>query len=157
VKSWLLSLSIALFALGLAAALAAPALRRSWNERRTAAAGHELREIAAAFQAHAHARGDWPPADALPGAAPTGMAERLASTRWSQRTPLGGRYTWTLNSVHQGDRYQAALLLVPTAGAPLSAGRDELIAVDRAVDDGNLATGKFRLGFRNYPVFVLEH
>jgi hypothetical protein len=157
VKSWVLAASLTLFALGLVAALAAPVARRSWHERRAAAAVRELREIAAAFQAHAHARGDWPPADALPGAAPTGMAERLAPTRWSQRTPLGGRYTWTLNSVHQGERYQAAILLAPATGAPLSAGRDELAIVDRALDDGDLATGNFRLGFRNYPVFVLEH
>ena len=29
--------------------------------------------------------------------------------------------------------------------------------LDRRIDDGSLDTGNLRLGFRNYPVYVLEH
>ena len=33
----------------------------------------------------------------------------------------------------------------------------QLTDIDTKLDDGNLSTGNFFLGYRNYPVFVLEH
>jgi hypothetical protein len=40
---------------------------------------------------------------------------------------------------------------------PVSSDFNQLSDIDRKLDDGNLSTGNFFLGYRNYPVFVLEH
>jgi len=33
---------------------------------------------------------------------------------------------------------------------------DDLIAIDRELDDGNLATGNFRTGFNGWPVMLVR-
>ena len=33
----------------------------------------------------------------------------------------------------------------------------QLTDIDHKIDDGDLDTGTFRLGYRNQPVFVIEH
>lgn len=38
---------------------------------------------------------------------------------------------------------------------PLTATRADLLHVDTAIDDGNLATGRFRTGFNGWPVYHL--
>jgi hypothetical protein len=85
------------------------------------------------------------------------MEGYLRATNWSRPTPIGGHYTWAPNSLHQGERYRAAIVISTVTGQPVTEDRHQLLDLDRKIDDGNLETGNLRLGFRNYPVFVLEH
>ena len=62
--------------------------------------------------------------------------------------------TVTLNP---GERYRAAIVISSAASNPVSSDLIQLTDLDRKIDDGNLDTGNLRLGFRNYPVYVLEH
>lgn len=146
-----------LFIVSVLAAFAVPALKRSLQEARSVAVINELRVFAGAFQAYAHDRGNWPPGPSAPGEMPAGMQSFLGATSWAQRTPIGGRYTWSPDTVQQGERYHAAIVLQGIAGHPVSDDRRQLEDIDRRLDDGNLETGGFRLGYRNYPVFVIEH
>lgn len=148
---------MALFIVSVVAAFAVPALKRSALEARSVAVLNELRVFAGAFQTYAHAHGDWPAGPALPGEIPAGMQPYLGTTSWTQRTPIGGRFTWSPGTWQQGERYHAAILLATAAGNPVSDDRLQLADIDRRLDDGNLATGSFRLGYRNQPVFVIEH
>jgi type II secretory pathway pseudopilin PulG len=148
---------VVLFIVSVLAALAVPALKRSTLEARTVAVAGELRVFAGAFQAYAHERGNWPPGLAAPGAVPDGMQSFLGATQWAQRTPIGGRYAWAPNTLQQGVRYHAAIVLASVANDPVSDDRFQLEDIDRRIDDGNLETGGFRLGYRNQPVFVIEH
>lgn len=134
-----------------------PAIKRAVLEARAVAVLNALRVFAGAFQTYAHAHGDWPPGPIAPGELPAGMQSLLGATTWSEPTPIGGRYTWSPTTLHQGERYHAAIVLASVPGSPVSDDRLQLEQIDRRVDDGNLATGSFRLGYRNQPVFVIEH
>jgi prepilin-type N-terminal cleavage/methylation domain-containing protein len=153
----LLELSIVLLIVSVIAIFAAPAIKETILEARARAVAHDLRVYASAFQTYAQEKGDWPPGDAVPGSFPAGMSGRLGQTNWERVTPVGGRYTWQPDSLHQGERYHAAILLSSTSDTKVTTDRKQLEEIDRAIDDGNLETGNFRLGYRNFPVFVIEH
>ena len=62
----------------------------------------------------------------------------------------------TLKEAHaKGTR--AAIVISSVTDAPVTDDVNQLSELDRLVDDGNLDTGNLRLGFRDLPVFVLEH
>jgi prepilin-type N-terminal cleavage/methylation domain-containing protein len=153
----LLELSVVVFIISVIAAFAVPALKQTLLESRARAVANDLRVYAGAFQAYAQEKGDWPAGDAVPGAFPTGMTGSLGKTNWERVTPIGGRYTWAPHSLHAGERYHAAILLASTTGTEVSADKRQLLEIDRTIDDGDLDTGNFRLGYRNFPVFVIEH
>lgn len=153
----LLELSIVVFIVSVLAMLAVPVLKRTILESRATAVVNDLRVFSATFQTYAHERGDWPTEETEPGVPPPSMAASLGTTNWAQQTPIGGHYTWAPNSLHQGERYRAAIVLASTAESKVTADRNQLEQIDRIFDDGNLATGNFRLGYRNFPVLVIEH
>lgn len=153
----LLELSIVLFIISVVAALAIPAVKQASLEARAGAVVNDLRVFSGAFQNYATEHGDWPAGDVAPGEFPPGMAGLLSRTGWERVTPIGGRYTWAPNSLQQGERYHAVIVISSVAGQDVSAERKQLEQIDRRIDDGNLDTGNFRLGYRNFPVFVIEH
>ena len=63
----------------------------------------------------------------------------------------------TPNTVQQGERYRSAIVISSVAENVVSADRIQLADLDRRIDDASLETGNLRLGFRNYPVYVIEH
>lgn len=152
-----LGISAIVLALSAIAVWAVPALQRARREARASAIVHDLRAFAQAFQAYAHAHGDWPSADASPGNVPAGMTARLRETNWTRPTPIGGHYTWKVGTLHRGRRYAAAIVIVSTDRNATTEDRAQLQEIDRQIDDGNFATGNFRLGFRHQLLFVLEH
>ena len=152
-----LGLAITCCLVGVAAALSARPLRRVRVESRARSVVSDLRGFTRAFQLYAQAKGDWPARVHAPGTVPPGMTEFLGKTNWTRPTPIGGRYTWAPDSLHQGERYHAAIVFASTGDSTDPSDPEQLRAVDRAIDDGDLATGKFRLGFRNQPVWVIEH
>jgi prepilin-type N-terminal cleavage/methylation domain-containing protein len=153
----LIEVSVVVFIISLLAALAVPALKSVQREARSTAVLNDLRVFSAAFQAYAHDRGDWPAGTGVPGEVPPGMGPYLTSAAWSQRTPIGGSYTWAPNSLQQGERYRAAFVISNVGENKVTAQLQQLVDLDRKLDDGDLDTGNFRLGYRNQPVYVLEH
>lgn len=134
---------------------AVPALKRSKRKALTAALANDLRVFAAAFDAYAQEMGTWP-AESGAGVIPSGMAGRLPAAMWTKVSPVGGRYNWDRNRTHYGVRYAAAIVVSATGPAPLRLDADQLIDVDRTIDDGNLASGTFRLGAGNIPLYVVQ-
>ena len=92
-----------------------------------------------------------------PGVFPAGMEGYLSQTNWSRTTPIGGNYQFATQSPQGGGRYAAVIIIASVGANAVSADANQLTDVDRKLDDGNLSTGNFFLGYRNYPVFVLEH
>ena len=153
----LLELSVVVFVISLTAALAVPALKRVNLEARSTVVANDLRVFAGAFQAYAHDHGDWPPDAGGPGEFPPEMAGYLSQTSWTRTTPIGGRYSWEPNSLQQGERLYAVIVISTLGNDKVTSDRLQLEDLDRKVDDGDLTSGNFRLGYRNYPIFVLEH
>jgi len=88
---------------------------------------------------------------------PPGMDGYLSQTNWSRTSPIGGNYQFATQSPQQGSRYAAVIIIASTKNNPVTSDANQLTDIDKKLDDGNLATGNFFLGYRNRPVFVLEH
>ena len=153
----MLELSIVVFIISVVAALAVPALKQAQLNARSSAVINDLRVFTAGLQAYAQARGDWPAGDSAPGEIPAGTESYLNRTSWERTTPIGGLYTWDTNSLQQGERHRAVIILSSAGDNKVTADRRQLEDIDRKFDDGDLATGNFRLGYRNFPVYIIEH
>ena len=153
----LLELSIVVFIISVVAALAVPALKQVNLEARSSATANDLRVFSGALQTYVHEHGDWPPGTGTPGEYPAGMEGYLGPTNWARVTPIGGHYTWAPNSLQQGERYRAVIMISSAGDDQVTSDRLQLEDLDRKIDDGDLTSGNFRLGYRNYPVSVLEH
>ena len=143
--------------IGILAALSVPALKKNALNARSSAVMNDLRVYAGAYQAYAQEHGDWPPGGGAPRTFPTGMEGYLSSTNWSRKTPIGGNYQFATQSPQAGGRYAAVIIIASTTDNPVTSDANQLTDLDVKLDDGNLSTGNFFLGYRNYPVFVLEH
>lgn len=153
----LMKVPVVVFVVSAALSLALPALKQNILNARSAAVARDLRIFSTAFQAYAREHGDWPAGTGAPGVIPDGMTARLAGTNWSRVTPIGGFYTWAPNRPQQGERYRAAIVIATVGEHRVTPDRIQLTELDRQLDNGDLATGNLRLGYRNYPVYVLEH
>lgn len=153
----LLELSVVVFIISVVAALAVPHFKQAQLNARSSAVMNDLRVFTGGFQAYAQSRGDWPPGSGAPGELPAGTETYLRQTNWERTTPIGGRYTWALNSLQQGERHRAVIVIASVEDNTVTADRRQLEDLDRKMDDGDLETGNLRLGYRNYPVFIIEH
>lgn len=143
--------------IGILAAAAVPALKKNAINARSSAVMNDLRVYSGAFQAYAQEHGDWPPGGGAPGTFPAGMEGYLSQTNWSRLTPIGGYYQFATQSPQLGGRYAAVIVIATVGSDQVTSDSIQLSDIDRKLDDGNLNTGNFFLGYRNYPVFVLEH
>ena len=153
----LIELAVVVFIIGVLAAVAVPEIKRNAVDARTSAVMNDLRVFAGAFQAYAQEHGDWPPGGNGAGVVPPGMESYLNAAAWSRTTPVGGNYSWDTSSHELGNVYAAVITISSTQGNPVTSDYNQLLDIDRKLDDGDLATGTFFLGFNNEPVFVLEH
>ena len=136
------------------ASLAIPSAKRYQIASRASVVASDLRTFAAAFDAYAQEAGSFPP-DAAPGQIPPEMADRLGKVGWERVTPLGGQYNWEGNQRHGGVRYRAAICISEGATTPLVVNEDMLVAIDKLIDDGDLATGHFRTGVNNDALYII--
>jgi type II secretory pathway pseudopilin PulG len=150
-------LSVVVLIIGILAAAAVPALKKNAINSRSSAVMNDLRVFSGAFQAYAQEHGDWPTGGSAPGVFPPGMDGYLGTTSWSRTTPIGGNYQFATQSPQGGGRYAAVIIISSVDGNPVTSDANQLTDIDTKLDDGNLSTGNFFLGYRNYPVFVLEH
>ncbi|MCX6950901.1 MAG: type II secretion system protein [Verrucomicrobia bacterium] len=150
----LIEIMITLTIISLLAAISMPTLKSVKRRTAATAIGNDLRTFAAAFDGYVHETGAWP-AETAAGVLPPEMAARINPTAWLRATPLGGQYNWDNNQMHAGNRYKAAIAISDTAASPFIQDVDLLEAIDRIIDDGNLATGNFRIGADDEPVFIV--
>lgn len=140
---------------------AVPTYNRIQRKARASTIANDFRVFAAVFQAHAHETGAWP-AEAAVGIIPTGLnnAELKAET-WTRITPMGGQFDWDFNQVHPGGtspggRWRAAIGINNSSSSAVLLDQALLEEIDRALDDGVITTGSFRLGGDGGPLFILE-
>lgn len=148
--------AVAVCLAGLVAALIGPGLRAAFIAHRAETLAATLRQTDRALQNYVRAKGDWPAGPTPPGQLPAGLEEFLPPAAWSATTAIGGLLRWEGPRRHDGQKWPAVVALVPTPDSPVSSSRAQLTAIDRRLDDGNLATGRFRLGFEGTPIFIVE-
>lgn len=120
--------------IGLLASIALPALGRVRQSAQNSRFISDLRTFAQAFESYAALNGTWPP-NASSGVIPTGMSRDFNEAAWTGRNSLGGRWNWdrNLNGISAG---------ISTTN--VTASDVQMIAIDRAIDDGDLEAGLFR-------------
>lgn len=142
----LVELLLFLLVLGLAAAVLVAGLGRLRHHGRVEQLGTELQIFAKVFEQARVASGRWP---ATPGT----VVAPLRDSAWGKGSPFGGQYGW----LPPGPAGQAGMITL-TAFAPafpLALTRADLLEIDRRIDDGDLATGRFRTGFNGWPVYLV--
>lgn len=151
----LVEILVVVVIISLLAMLAIPSLQIIQRRARTSAVINDFRVFATAFETYAHENGSFPP-EADAGVIPTGMETMLKADAWQRVTPIGGHYNWENNQMHFGTRYKAAIAITGTTDAPLALDVNQLTDIDKAIDDGDLYNGNFRLGAGLCPLFVIE-
>lgn len=151
----LVEILVVVVIISLLAMMAIPAIQMIQRRARSSAVNNDFRVFATAFETYAHETGSFPP-ECAAGVVPTGMETALKTDAWLRITPIGGHYNWESNQQHNGNRYKAAIAITGTADAPLPLDVNQLLDIDKAIDDGNLYTGNFFLGAGLNPVYVIE-
>lgn len=141
----LIELLLVISIIGLLASLAIPAYSGYQLRAKVAATASELKGISAGFYAYLTDHESFPPDSHL--TLPPGMEIYLPPGLWADGTPIGGRYNW-----EGPDSYPYAGLSVFDSDE--SAETFEIL--DRMLDNGDLFTGRFRIGSNGRPTYILE-
>lgn len=151
----LVEILVVVVIISLLAMLAIPGMQMVQRRARSSAVINDFRVFATAFQTHAQEHGSFP-VETDVALVPAGMETTLKTDAWLRATPIGGHYNWENDQMHFGVRYKAAIAITATGDAPLPLDVNQLTVIDRAVDDGDLYNGNFRLGAGLCPLFVIE-
>lgn len=148
----IIELSIVTMIIGILATLALPLFRHLLMSAQARAVTNDLRVFRESFRLYQAERGDWPAAAAV-ATLPTGMEGFLHEGNWTRRTPIGGQCRWDRDGSAGGQSFRAAIRVVSTAGAPVTADYEQLLSIDRQFDDGNLLSGLLQVDA--FPQLVL--
>ena len=140
--------------IGLLAAAALPAYRLITLRSKAASVVNDLRTFSTVFIAYSLQNGRYPD-DGDPKIVPPQVTGQLPGN-FSQRTPIGGVYKWNFDVPADGVPAKAAIIIQSESGNPLLDDLDQLEAIDKQMDDGNLTTGNIQLGSTNSLVFIIE-
>ncbi len=137
-----------------------PTYNRIQRKARASTVANDFRVFAAVFQAHAHETGAWPAETAVGVPHPGINNSELKVEAWTRITPMGGQFDWDFMQTHPGGtspggRWRAAIG-INNGATPVILDVALLEEIDRALDDGELTTGSFRLGGDGGPLFILE-
>jgi prepilin-type N-terminal cleavage/methylation domain-containing protein len=150
----LVEIMVVVVIIGLLAAAALPAYRLITIRSRATTVVNDLRTFSTVFITYSLQNGRYPD-DGDPQVVPPQLAGQLPSN-FTQRTPIGGVYKWNFNVPADGVPAKAALIIQAESGYPIMDDLDQLEAVDKQIDDGDLATGNLLLGSTNSLVFIIE-
>jgi prepilin-type N-terminal cleavage/methylation domain-containing protein len=150
----LVEIMVVVVIIGLLAAAALPAYRLITMRSRATTVVNDLRTFSTVFITYSLQNGRYPD-DGDPQVVPPQVAGQLPGN-FTQRTPIGGVYKWNFNVPADGVPAKAALIIQAESGYPIMDDLDQLEAVDKQIDDGNLATGNLQLGSTNSLVFIIE-
>lgn len=151
----LVEVAVVAVIIGLLAALAIPGFKRSVMAAKSDAVINDLRVFSGAFQHYMQEKGDWPE-DSPAGEYPPSMEQYLRTTTWTSKSPIGGHYNWDSQVTHNGSKVRAAISINSVGDNAVTSDRLQLEDIDKRLDDGDLSTGSFRLGFDQEPLFIIE-
>ena len=141
----LLELLVVTSIIGILLAIALHVYHQQKNRARVAAVASELRSFATSFYAYGAEHGDFPNDADL--ALPAGMEKLIPVGRWEHETKLGGFFDW-----EGPDAYPYAGIALVNSPASV----ELLQMLDRMLDDGDLAAGRFRISTGGRPTYILQ-
>jgi prepilin-type N-terminal cleavage/methylation domain-containing protein len=141
----LVELMIVVAIIGLLAAIALPNFIRARIVSQGVRVANDLRVFGDAFAMYAFDNGDYPPDSHE--TLPSEMTDYINAGKFTAPTTIGGHYNW-----EGPDGYPYAGVSV--SGSSISDAN--LLLVDRAVDDGDLATGEYRKMSNGRFTYVIE-
>jgi prepilin-type N-terminal cleavage/methylation domain-containing protein len=143
----LVEVMVVVAVIGLLVALVLPSFAKAREQSKISAMTEQLRMAYAAFQEYAIDYGTYPP-DVNRGVTPSGMSGYLGTLNWAAPTALGATWDWDANT----EGVTAGISMVPPTQPTLT--DPEYLAVDKAIDDGNLSTGAFIMNGNRYTYIV---
>ncbi len=180
----LLGVALSLLAVGLAVYIALREVRKFRHRAQREQFITDLGTLAAVFEKYRAQKGEWPAGTHAELRTPRGMESLLAETPWLAGPPFGGTYDWIPPQLApppapppppdpDAPAQPAAVEKKPAAKTPLSTSgliavsafsptpplpltEEDLRYIDEKLDDGNLATGRFRAGFNRWPTYTVN-
>lgn len=140
----LVELLLCLLVFVLAGTLLFMGLGRIRHHARLGRLGADLQSYARILEQARTENGRWPATAAEAGS-------RLLDGGWAAGSAFGGEYGWVPPGA--AARPGEITLTAFAPGFPLELSRADLLLIDRTIDDGDLATGRFRTGFNGWPVY----
>lgn len=140
----LVELLITVTIIGMLAAFVIPVYNLAMRRRENSLVASHLRSALTAFAMYRSETGAYPP-NSSRGTIPPAMAGYFADLKidqwWTKTTELGGKWDWD-NDAGNTFRYRITI-----ADATKT---EQMGDLDKLIDDGNLATGNFRLQNSEY-------
>lgn len=179
----LLGAFLALVALALAISIALSEVRKYKHRAHRDQFIADLAALAAVFEKYRKEKGEWPAGTHAELRVPRGMEVALADTPWSAGPPFGGAYDWIPPQVPpppapppppdpNAPAQPADAVIKPppkpptrpglitvtafSPAPPLALTDEDMRYIDGKLDDGNLATGRFRAGFNGWPSYAVS-
>jgi prepilin-type N-terminal cleavage/methylation domain-containing protein len=150
----LVEIMVVVVIIGLLAAAALPAYRIITLRSRAASVVNDLRTFSTVFISYSIQNGRYPD-NGDPQTVPPQVAGQLPGN-FIQRTPIGGVYKWNFDLPAAGITAKAAIIIQADSNNPILDDLDQMEAVDKQIDDGDLSTGNFQLGSGNSLVYIIE-
>lgn len=146
----LVEILLAVAIISVLAAFLIPSVNLAVRSRQNAECARKLCAAVEAFELYAEDKGGYPP-NGQPGVIPPEMADYyfpyFKIDWWDAGTELGGSWDWNVNE--NGIRFSVSI------NTPAKS-QTQMEELDRLVDDGNLATGRFRKAGMQYH-YVIEN
>ena len=149
----LLEVTLVVLAVGLVAMLMIPALMKNKLHQENMKFIDQQETLLAVLNSFTVTEGNYP-AETPIATEPTNLSEYMSySIPWSQETPIGGYWDWDNDNNSKTAAYGVYAGLVVNGPARTTL---QMKKIDEKIDDGNIATGKFRRHKNGYIYIVSE-
>ena len=142
----LVEIMIVVVIIGILAALAVPAFRYARIKTGGSAFMNDSRIFANAVQTYTFENGNYP-ADTSTGAFPPELTNYVAPSRWGVRPGIGG--SWDIETGSYG-------ITCAVGVHQFDVSPEEIAKLDKLYDDGNVATGRYRLLAADRYYYIIE-
>lgn len=151
----IMEIMVVVAVIGILAAIAVPAFFRSAKRTMIGVQESDLRSFDRAFSTFELEKEYFPPSHGTAGEFPDEMEDYMP-TVWKQPAPIGGAYTWINSRGDTPEERIAYIRISGSAGNPIALTREDLIKLDKKIDDGNTSTGRLILSGLSIRFYITQ-